>query len=38
MLSTYLNATRRAGFDLEEFGEPAAQVPRFLIVRCRRVT
>jgi SAM-dependent methyltransferase len=36
MLSTYLNATLRAGFVLEEFGEPAAQVPRFLIVRCRR--
>jgi SAM-dependent methyltransferase len=38
MLSTYLNATLRAGFELEEFGEPAAQVPRFLIVRCRRAT
>jgi SAM-dependent methyltransferase len=38
MLSTYLNATRRAGFELEEFGEPAAQVPRFFIVRCRRRT
>jgi SAM-dependent methyltransferase len=38
MLSTYLNATRRAGFELEEFGEPAAQVPRFFIVRGRRVT
>jgi 2-polyprenyl-3-methyl-5-hydroxy-6-metoxy-1,4-benzoquinol methylase len=36
MLSTYLNATLRAGFELEEFAEPAAQVPRFLIVRCRR--
>lgn len=38
MLSTYLNATRRAGFELEEFGEPAAQVPRFFMVRGRRVT
>jgi SAM-dependent methyltransferase len=36
MLSTYLNATLRAGFVLEEFGEPATQVPRFLIVGCRR--
>jgi len=36
MLSTYLNATLRAGFELEEFGEPAAPVPRFLVVRCRR--
>lgn len=36
MLSTYLNATLRAGFESEEFGEPAAQVPRFFIVRCRR--
>jgi 2-polyprenyl-3-methyl-5-hydroxy-6-metoxy-1,4-benzoquinol methylase len=36
MLSTYLNATLRAGFTLEGFGEPATQVPRFLIVRCRR--
>lgn len=36
MLSTYLNATLRAGFELEEFFEPASQVPRFLVVRCRR--
>lgn len=36
MLSTYLNATLRSGFALAEFAEPAAQVPRFLIVRCRR--
>ncbi len=36
MLSTYLNATLRAGFVLEELREPAAQVPRFLIVGCRR--
>jgi SAM-dependent methyltransferase len=45
MLSTYLNATLRAGFGLEEFREPvtrgaeergdARQVPRFLVVRCR---
>ena len=35
-LSTYLNATLRAGFVLEEFGEPAAPVPRFLVVGCRR--
>lgn len=38
MLSTYLNATLRAGFALEEFGEPTARVPRFIIVRCRRGT
>jgi SAM-dependent methyltransferase len=38
MLSTYLNATLRAGFEFEEFGEPAAQVPRFFIVGCRRGT
>ena len=38
MLSTYLNATLRAGFRLEELGEPPAQVPRFLTVRCRRET
>jgi 2-polyprenyl-3-methyl-5-hydroxy-6-metoxy-1,4-benzoquinol methylase len=36
MLSTYLNAALRAGLRLEEFGEPTAQVPRFLIVGCRR--
>jgi len=35
MLSTYLNAAVRAGFTLEEFGEPASPVPRFLVVRCR---
>jgi ubiquinone/menaquinone biosynthesis C-methylase UbiE len=35
MLSTYLNAALRAGFELEEFREPAAPVPRFLVVRCR---
>jgi len=38
MLSTYLNATLRAGFELEEFSEPTGQVPRFFIVRCRRAT
>ncbi len=36
MLSTYLNATLRAGFEFEEFREPAAPMPRFLVVRCRR--
>ncbi len=36
MLSTYLNATLRAGFELEELDEPKAGVPRFLLVRCRR--
>ena len=36
MLSTYLNATLRAGFTLEQFGEAAASVPRFLVVGCRR--
>jgi SAM-dependent methyltransferase len=38
MLSTYLNATLCAGFAFEEFSEPTAQVPRFLVVRCRRAT
>jgi SAM-dependent methyltransferase len=38
VLSTYLNAALRAGFALEEFREPAAQVPRFLVVGCRRET
>jgi hypothetical protein len=38
MISTYLNAALRAGFELEEFREPAAKVPRFLVVRCRRPT
>jgi 2-polyprenyl-3-methyl-5-hydroxy-6-metoxy-1,4-benzoquinol methylase len=48
MLSTYLNAALRAGFAFEEFTEPvtqtghgsagAHQVPRFLVVRCRRET
>jgi SAM-dependent methyltransferase len=36
MLSTYLNATVRAGFALVEFREPASPVPRFLVVRCQR--
>jgi hypothetical protein len=35
MLSTYLNATLRAGFVLEELREPPSPVPRFLVVRCR---
>jgi 2-polyprenyl-3-methyl-5-hydroxy-6-metoxy-1,4-benzoquinol methylase len=48
MLSTYLNATMRAGFVFVEFTEPvtwerrnvagAHQIPRFLVVRCRRET
>jgi ubiquinone/menaquinone biosynthesis C-methylase UbiE len=37
MLSTYLNAAVRAGFQLEEFREPPAQVPRFFVARCRRL-
>lgn len=36
MLSTYLNAVLRAGFDFDEFAEPTAAVPRYFIVRCRR--
>lgn len=36
MLSTYLNAAIRAGFELDEFAEPAFRVPRYFIVRCRR--
>jgi 2-polyprenyl-3-methyl-5-hydroxy-6-metoxy-1,4-benzoquinol methylase len=38
MLSSYLNAAVRAGFELEQFAEAAAHVPRFLIVGCRRRT
>ncbi len=37
MLSTYLNATLRAGFELVEFGEPTSPMPRFLVVGCQRV-
>ena len=36
MLSTYLNALVRAGFELEEFAEPFSEVPRFLAVRGRK--
>jgi hypothetical protein len=36
MLTTYLTATLRAGFEFEEFGESPAPVPRFFIARCRR--
>lgn len=38
MLSTYLNATMRAGFALEELREATTEVPRFLVVGCRRRT
>ncbi|MGI8613117.1 MAG: class I SAM-dependent methyltransferase [Nocardioidaceae bacterium] len=37
MLSTYVNAALRAGFNLDEFAEPASEVPRYLIARCRRL-
>ena len=37
MLSTYLNAALRAGFNFDEFAEPASEVPRYLIARCRRL-
>src|SRR6478735_7588393 len=36
MLSTYLNATLRAGFELVEFAEPSSPMPRFLVVGCRQ--
>jgi ubiquinone/menaquinone biosynthesis C-methylase UbiE len=38
MLSTYLNALLDAGFFLEEFAESDFPIPRYLLVRCRRVT
>ena len=34
-LSTYLNSAIQAGFVIEELDEPAADVPRYLVVRCR---
>lgn len=34
-LSTYLNAVLGAGLEIVEVIEPAADVPRFLILRCR---
>jgi SAM-dependent methyltransferase len=36
MLSTYLNALLRAGFEFEAVEEPSSDVPRFLSVRCRK--
>ena len=34
MLSTYLNAVLAAGLNFEEFIEPPADVPRYLVLRC----
>lgn len=36
MLSTYLNALVRAGLDIVEAIEPPADIPRLLLLRCRR--
>ena len=36
MLSTYLNAVLRAGFDFDEFMEPRLHVPVYFVARCRR--
>jgi SAM-dependent methyltransferase len=35
-LSTYLNAVVRSGLDFEEFAEPRADVPLYLMARCRK--
>ncbi|WP_168207613.1 class I SAM-dependent methyltransferase [Microlunatus elymi] len=35
-LSTYLNAVIRSGLEVAEFLEPPADVPRNLVLRCRR--
>ena len=35
MLSTYLNAMIRAGLEIVEVIEPLADVPRYLVLRCR---
>jgi hypothetical protein len=36
MLSTYLNAVLHAGLEFEFFVEPAADLPRVLIIQGRR--
>ena len=36
MLSTYLNAVLRAGFDFDEFMEPRLHVPVYFVARCHR--
>jgi SAM-dependent methyltransferase len=36
MLSTYLNAVLRAGFDFDDFMEPAMPLPVYFAARCRR--
>ena len=36
-LSTYLNAVRRAGLDIVEVIEPPSDVPRDLVLRCRKI-
>ncbi len=36
MLSTYLNAVIRAGFEFDAFAEPTSEMPRYFIARCRR--
>jgi len=35
-LSTVLNALGDAGLDVEQFAEPPAPVPTYLLWRCRR--
>jgi hypothetical protein len=35
-LSTYLNAPLEAGLEIERVAEPPAQVPTYLLWRCRR--
>ncbi len=35
-LSTYLNAVMRSGLEIVEVIEPSADVPRYLVLRCRR--
>ena len=37
MLSTYLNALIRGGFEIEACAEPPSEVPRILAVLCRRL-
>jgi hypothetical protein len=36
MVSTYVNALVTAGFSIDRMVEPAAPVPTFLLLRCRR--
>jgi hypothetical protein len=36
MMSTYLNAVVKAGFEFDEFAETGASVPEVFMARCRR--